>query len=244
MALNIDIPFLKKNDSPSAAPAAVKFKRKDINFFEIKKGVQKSSSTDAALLLIPIGIVCIMSAIYGYNYMRLNDLEASFTRADNELKSFDLKTKEPILEKYTLTRDILTTYNSWVSALNNQLRYYKTVKPNTLDDIVKLTGGLVECNDITLRAGVFTLNGTSLNINNISEFQKKCESIEGLEDIFVKTITKETIDKEKSKTGKAYDVYTFVMTANFKSFANENEVTAAATTAASGSPEPTQSPAK
>lgn len=230
----MNIPFLNKDSSPTAV-SAVKFKRKDINFFEIQKGSKKTSSSDAALILIPIGIVCIMSAIYGYNYTKLSDLQSAFTTAENELKSFDLDTKEPILEKYTLTRDILITYNSWVSALNNQLRYYKTVQPDTLDDIVKLTGGLVECTDVTMRDGVFTFNGTSLNINNISEFQKKCETIEGLDDIFVKTITKQTIDKRKSKTGKAYDVYAFIMTAKFKSFANEKEAESQST----ATPQPT-----
>lgn len=219
----MNIPFFNKDSSPTAA-SVVKFQRKDINFFDIKKGTQKSSSTDAILLLIPIGIICIMSAVYGYNYTKLSGLQAQFADADSKLRSYNIAEKEPTLERYTVTRDVLLTYNSWVSALNSQLRYYKTVKPSTLDDIVKLTGGLVECNNVTLRDGTFTLNGTSLNLNNISEFQKKCEDIDDLEDIFVRTISKETIDKRKSKTGKSYDVYTFIMTASFKSFANEKPI--------------------
>ncbi|MCH5185331.1 MAG: hypothetical protein J1F64_04310 [Oscillospiraceae bacterium] len=223
MDLNFNLPFLKKSGTSPATSAPINFKRKDLNFFEIQSGVQKSSSSDAVLLLIPIGVICVMAAVYGFNTMRLNSLQAEFTKAENELKSFDLKTKQPILEEYTLTRDILSTYNSWIGALNNQLRYYKTVKPETLDSIINEAGDIVDCNDITLKAGSISFNGSSLSINNISKFSEKCEKIEGLENVFVKSITKETVEKAQSKTGSSYDRYTFVMTADFKSFANETE---------------------
>ena len=192
-----------------------KQKRKEINFFSIKKKKKTVALAGILIVLIPIVLLGAMFSVYTYNKYEIDRLNADLATEARNLAAINLKEKEPILERANIKRDIFATYFEWVDSLNTQLKHFDVVPSQLIVDMNTASKSVV-CTSIAAKENSLVFTGTAPSTEAIAEYQSSCSKIFGVSDVFVTSITKKDSTKKvvKKKT-VVTDVYEFEMTVKF-----------------------------
>jgi hypothetical protein len=195
----------------SKLPAMLKIapKRKDINFFALRKKKQSIAFAGILVVLIPIALLGAMFAIYSYNSYQLTTLNNDLATASRNLAAINLKEKEPILERANLKRDIFATYYAWIDSLNTELGNFDIVPSQLIVDMRSLSDKIT-WTSLSARDNTLIFKGAAPTPEVIAEFQANCANIDGVKDTFISSIVKDT-----TITATADELYSFEMTLNF-----------------------------
>ncbi len=195
-------------------------KRKDINFFALKK--VKRKAVDISIppwvisILVPSLVVAVIASVYIYNQSTINRLQNELAASELQIEHANVDKQRPYMAKITVERDIFATYYKWIDNLNSQFEYFKNVQSEIPDSITEASKGLAEINTLDAKNGTITLEGTSASMTNIAEFQRKCMDIADIETAFVSDITK-TTNAAMIAEKQTDNLYSFKLNATFKS---------------------------
>lgn len=221
-------------------------KRKDINFFALKK--VKSKRIDVSIppwvisILVPSLVIAVIASVYIYNQSTINRLEKELAASELQIEHANIDKQKPYMAKKTVEKDIFTTYYGWINHLNEQFENFKTVQSEIPNSITTIADGLVDISSFSAADEKISITGTSDTMSNIADFQRKCLDITDIETAFVSNIAKKEIELKAVEAKKLVqiqdgnttktvevdtakidqtlnkkDVYTFTFTATFKS---------------------------
>lgn len=222
-------------------------KRKDINFFALKKVKSKRMEINIPpwiiSILVPSLVVAVIASVYIYNQSTINRLEQELAASELQIEHANVDKQRPYMAKKTVERDIFSTYYGWISYLNAQFENFKTVQSEIPNAVTAIADGLVDISSFSATNEQISITGTGETMHDIADFQRKCLDIEDIETAFIPNMAKKTVELKAVEAKKLVsvpdgnggtkmievdsadidttvatkDVYTFTFTATFKS---------------------------
>jgi hypothetical protein len=194
-------------------------RRKDINFFALKKvkrkGMEMTVPPWVISILVPSLVVAVIACVYIYNQTAIRRLENELAASQLQIEHANVDKQRPYMAKKTVERDIFSTYYKWIENLNSQFEYYQNVQSDIPDALTEQAAGLVTFDSFAAADGKITIHGYSESMTSIAEFQRKCMEIEDVDTAFVSNISRTSAQTEESIDG-IKQVYTFDFTATFE----------------------------
>lgn len=195
-------------------------KRKDINFFALKKvkrkGLEISIPPWVISILVPALVIAVIASIYIYNQSAINRLQNELAASELQIEHANVDKQRPYMAKKTVEKDIFATYYKWIENLNSQFVYFKNVQSEIPVKITEASAGLAQISGFTAKNGEVTIKGSSASMSNIAVFQSKCMEIKDVETAFVSDIKKESLNVLIQPENEN-EIYTFTLKATFKS---------------------------
>lgn len=197
-------------------------KRKDINFFALRKTQKKKAEINIPpwvwSILIPAVTAAVIASVYIYNQSAIVRLERELAASELQIEHANVDKQRPYMAKKTSERDILATYKQWITTLNDQFGYYKTVQSAIPDSIMAAADKTVTIVSFSAADEKLTINGTAESWSQIAEFQRKCMEIEEIDNAFVPSISKKKVvtELDNGKEETSYE-FSFSLNSTFKS---------------------------
>lgn len=198
-------------------------KRKDINFFALKKvqrkGLDISIPPWVISILVPSLVVAVIASVYIYNQSTISRLENELAASELQIEHANVDKQRPYMAKKTVEKDIFSTYYQWITHLNSQFENFKTVQSEIPNSITNKANGLVTIASFAAKDEKITIKGSGDTMSAIADFQRSCMDIPDIETAFVSNMQKTTITVENPVLPEFPDtkeVYTFNFTATFK----------------------------
>ncbi len=195
-------------------------KRKDINFFALKKVKRKGPEISippwVMSILVPSLVIAVIASVYIYNQSTIDRLEKELAASELQIEHANIDKQKPYMAKKTVEKDIFTTYYGWITHLNAQFENLQTVQSEIPNSITAAADGLVTITSFSASKETINIIGTSESKSAIATFQDKCMDIEDIATAFV-TETSRKIEKDDDILVEPKTVYEFKFNATFNS---------------------------